>query len=509
MKSIQLLLTLLVALNSFGQSDVELLTKAYDEGNPNTSLEFISEINNPNSFVDTLKSKYLLTIGVAYGKLGIPDTSLIYIDSAIQVSSNAGHNYGLVKANNTKGVLLRIQGQHEASLQAFQQALEIANGRTSPQFKKAEAEITGNIGGIFYQMKDYESAKSYSLKGLEMAKQLNDTSEITYGFLRLAIVYQALGETEKSLEYNQKASQFLEILNDYTTLIYVEDNLGKIYKEKKDLNSAIYHHTKAFEFAQESGESANITHTIVELAYTYLDAGNTAMAKEMAEKALAMASRNRFPIPARSAHDILFRIAEMQRDPWVALNHKKEYISINDSLNTAEAQERLAEVEAKYESEKKQQQIELLTTQNELSAISLEKKSREQMMVIIGAAMLLIIGIAITYFIIYQARLKEKLLTEETDNLRLRITSLIEQTPDAPEIDFEELNSRLVTPLTDREFEVFQLAISQHSNSEIAEKVFLSVNTVKFHLKKVYEKLGVTNRKEALHFAFKQEKEIN
>ena len=66
------------------------------------------------------------------------------------------------------------------------------------------------------------------------------------------------------------------------------------------------------------------------------------------------------------------------------------------------------------------------------------------------------------------------------------------------ELSFEKINQGLFRPLTEREFEVLKYAVSDRTNVEIAEHVFISVNTVKYHLKKVYEKLGVSNRKEAL-----------
>ncbi|MEQ8532548.1 MAG: helix-turn-helix transcriptional regulator, partial [Imperialibacter sp.] len=66
---------------------------------------------------------------------------------------------------------------------------------------------------------------------------------------------------------------------------------------------------------------------------------------------------------------------------------------------------------------------------------------------------------------------------------------------------------RLAQPLSEREFEILTHALSNLNNSEIAEKVFVSVNTVKYHLKNIYEKLGVTNRKEALQFALSTPKE--
>jgi LuxR family maltose regulon positive regulatory protein len=56
----------------------------------------------------------------------------------------------------------------------------------------------------------------------------------------------------------------------------------------------------------------------------------------------------------------------------------------------------------------------------------------------------------------------------------------------------------LAEPLTDREITVLQLLPTMLGNAEIADELFVSVNTVKAHLKGLYRKLGVTSRREAV-----------
>jgi LuxR family maltose regulon positive regulatory protein len=57
---------------------------------------------------------------------------------------------------------------------------------------------------------------------------------------------------------------------------------------------------------------------------------------------------------------------------------------------------------------------------------------------------------------------------------------------------------RIVEPLTNRERSVLTLLPSMMNNAEIAAELFLSVNTVKVHLKSLYRKLGVNNRRQAV-----------
>jgi DNA-binding NarL/FixJ family response regulator len=56
-------------------------------------------------------------------------------------------------------------------------------------------------------------------------------------------------------------------------------------------------------------------------------------------------------------------------------------------------------------------------------------------------------------------------------------------------------------PLTDRELEILQVVAAGLSNGEVASRLWVTEQTVKFHLRNIYRKLDVANRTEASHFA--------
>jgi two-component system nitrate/nitrite response regulator NarL len=60
------------------------------------------------------------------------------------------------------------------------------------------------------------------------------------------------------------------------------------------------------------------------------------------------------------------------------------------------------------------------------------------------------------------------------------------------------------TPLTERELLVLRLVASGASNSEIADNLSISVNTVKSHLKNILEKLHLDNRTQAATYAYER-----
>jgi DNA-binding NarL/FixJ family response regulator len=61
-------------------------------------------------------------------------------------------------------------------------------------------------------------------------------------------------------------------------------------------------------------------------------------------------------------------------------------------------------------------------------------------------------------------------------------------------LSIEKINRHLLSPLSEREFEIIQLIYEGITNNQVAEKIFVSVNTVKTHLKNIYLKLDANTR---------------
>jgi DNA-binding NarL/FixJ family response regulator len=73
---------------------------------------------------------------------------------------------------------------------------------------------------------------------------------------------------------------------------------------------------------------------------------------------------------------------------------------------------------------------------------------------------------------------------------------------DAPAAAWGRPVDSALTSLTRREMEVLRLVAAGTPNSRIAAQLWITEQTVKFHLSSVYRKLGVSNRTEASHHAY-------
>ena len=89
----------------------------------------------------------------------------------------------------------------------------------------------------------------------------------------------------------------------------------------------------------------------------------------------------------------------------------------------------------------------------------------------------------------YETRLLEALLPAEE-----RAPPAFPKEPSSKSVD----HPILIDPLTERELEVLGLIAEGHSNQEIAEKMFVTVGTVKAHVSHIYRKFDVRSRTQAI-----------
>lgn len=484
----------------------EAIKNAFNAQNPNESLSMLNGVKSlANKSVDSLRAQYYLGLGTAHGQLGNSDSSFYYLDQSEQIARQNNFEFELLKTYNVKGLVKMGMSEYEESLQYFLSALEIGEKLTDNKSRIAVQQILGNAGGIFYQLKDLDQALDYTMRSLQIARELSEKAGIAYNLLRVAIIYKDLDSLSQSTDYLIQSSSLLQELQDTVTLMYSENTIGGIYDNRGLYDSAQIHYAYAVKLAEATSNPEEIAYAKLSLADIHYKKNELSTAERIANEIVVLVNElNSFPNSAKGAYNILYKIAASRNQYKKALDYRNDYYAVADSISGIELKKEIEDLQTKYETAQKEAEIEKLTLENQLKDANLASARNAQFGIGIGGV--LIIAIIIVYYSARQKRLKAEHEAQElqVEALKTRFMELHASPAQlAVKLEHHELNEKLNTPLSDREFAAFKLSLEGKTNNDIAEELFISMSTVKFHLRNAYSKLGVLNRKEAFQYILK------
>ncbi|WP_424962396.1 tetratricopeptide repeat protein [Ekhidna sp.] len=417
-----------------------------------------------------------------------PDSALVLTESLINKCKVAQQDSLLGQAYIALSTSYSYLADYNNSTSNAFKAIGVAE-----QFKDTITLIDGfnNLGIDFMLQEDYSKSIEYFSEVNELSIQYGDSLRWGHALNNLGLTYGYMGEIEEELDfYDQAAVIFLAIgeKEGYANTLL---NSGTVYTVLEQFAKATSLYEEALLVFEQIEMTSGIQNTLLSMAENLLAEGRNSEAEAKAQEALEIAKNNQFSQDQLYSLDLLSQIAEERKDFHAALSYHRSARDLSEELFTEEKSRQIVELETKYQTEKKEQEL-------VLASLQLEQQQFEKYVLIGTLVFLLITGGLILFSVNQKSKLQRKLLGEEIENLRLKINSLLGDS-NAIKLSLEELNEKLHQPLSEREFEILNLTVSDKTNQEIAEEVFVSVNTVKFHLKNVYEKLGVNNRKEALH----------
>jgi DNA-binding CsgD family transcriptional regulator len=465
------LFTVLVVTTLDGQSGLDSLGIVFQRGD--------HDLKTSRSLLNRIAKEYAETD---------PDTAIIIASRSLKMTADkndslSGQTYIAYSTANS------YLAQYDSSTYYAFKALAIGE-----QFgdKVTMIDALNNLGIDYLFQEGYEQSLSYFERVKSLSKEIGDTLRWGHALNNIGLIHGYENRLDEELDHYDEAAELFLAIGEREGYANTLLNAGTTYTALEQFAEADRLYSEALEIFEQIGFTSGIQHTLQSAAESKLAQGKYREAKEMVNKALAIIQEYDYAQDEVYSYDLLTQIAEANGEYREALAYQRLMSEKKEEIFDLERINQIDELQTRYETEKKEQELAL----NRLKLI----QNRNEKLVLIAVIVLISIGGAYVYFSMRKrAILERQLLTEEVDNLRLKINSLL-GTGEGVKITIDEMNTKLVQPLSEREFDILELTISDKSNNEIAEALFVSVNTVKFHLKNIYEKLGVSNRKEAISF---------
>ncbi|MDY0389241.1 MAG: tetratricopeptide repeat-containing sensor histidine kinase, partial [Methanolobus sp.] len=162
---------------------------------------------------------------------------------------------------------------------------------------------------------------------------------------------------------------------------------------------------KSLKIQEELGNENKLAYTLINIGILYYSIGEYEKAIEYEERGLLIAEKNEnYPhlrFGYKSLADAYAEIGDYQK----AFTTHIKFASINDTIFNQDMAQAISEMQTKYETEKIEQQVKLLQTENELADIRI-KRGRT---VILTFLIIIVLGLLIAVILIRQNRFKARL----------------------------------------------------------------------------------------------------
>jgi len=352
-------------------------------------------------------------IGIVLKNQGKIDEALIYYQSALEyarmgtdTSWMASCLVNLGNAYKEKGYLIISQQYYVEALKTLE---PLGHGRRI-------AACYQNIGEVYSLQKDYERAGQFYSRALELASANGDKMREASCCMNLGFVHAESGEFQDARHYYDKAlhyfgeSGYSHEMDDCYILI------GDSWLGEGKPDQAIEFLDKAEKVSRQEGDQRKLAEIYCKMGEALLMQGKCQDAKQFCIQCVDLAKETAYLEVERKAYKTLSEIHEQAGELSTSFYYFKEYSYLKDSIFNEHKYSALAELEVKYESDKKEQQLALYAEQAEVQRLRILQRNR-MLLAIAGAAILLLL---IAYLLFQQSRVRSRQKALELEQKLLR-----------------------------------------------------------------------------------------
>nr|WP_299074014.1 response regulator [uncultured Allomuricauda sp.] len=268
---------------------------------------------------------------------------------------------------------------------------------------KSLAAAYSNIGLIYSELKNPQAVK-YMKKSIDVYQKLGHQEGVHYGEAALGIHYELQGNCKTSIQHLLKAKDFYEEYEDANMLAEIYMRLGSCYLEE-DIE-------KAEEYLLKSNVLSEDAQRITFLATNNTALGDLYSARKEYRKAIShynktieigsgLENNKSEGLNVLAAYKGLIATYTKMKDYEAAVITYEKKAVLEDSIRRFQNHLVVEELEKKYQTEKKEQEIKLLTSQAEL-----EKQKTKNEKGLFTAGILILTLAVITLYVLFRNKQK-------------------------------------------------------------------------------------------------------
>jgi signal transduction histidine kinase len=365
--------------------------------NISNEVLIISKRNND----DELRLKAELNTVYYFINRSNPDSGLAITQKNInELKRKAGNDSLLAQYESAGGFTLMKMNRQKEALEHFYTSLKIAE---IIKDYKAKARALHQIGWAYMELNQSSKAIGYFLKSLKEFDDNKSSYIFPSTLTNLASCYGDMGKFDSTIYYGKKGIALANKQNNYS----IEANgwfiLGTAFTELKNYDEALRCFLKGKPIREKTGDYFFIVSDLAVLSELYALMGKTDEGLKISNEALSIAKEKQLQAKFPMIYKSMALNYEMAGDFSSASAIYKKMNDLKDSIYTNASTQAMAEMEAKYETEKKERII-------QEQQFNLKKKNY----FLIGISTVLLLSILLAYFIYSRNAIRQQAAISKT-----------------------------------------------------------------------------------------------
>ena len=336
-----------------------------------------------------------------------PQQSLDYAKKALALSSRLGFENGIGEAKNNLAVYQLLMGNADQALALALEAVKIGEDK---HLTTLLANSYAILGTIYHNQLDYTKALSYLAKAQKLNLKINNAIIASKIFNSLGGIARDKKKYDSALFYYQKALAVMKEEREEYRVPEVLNNMGIIYirQNRRDLAMEYYH--KAIERAKESDNRRAQALALSNIGGIFLAEKKYPEAERILLEALSLSKKIG---DMKSLSGDYMWLGQLKNETGKfdeAHVYLGKFYELKDSLQSIEKEKKIAELEIRYETEKKE---------NAILALEQDKKIQQLWLniLLVVLALIAVLSVSIYYLQVNRERKKRHILNLEIDLL--------------------------------------------------------------------------------------------
>jgi two-component system, sensor histidine kinase ChiS len=341
-----------------------------------------------------------------------PDSSIQLAKRALRLARYHKNEKEQMLALKQLGESYQYLSNFQQSVKYYLQAIKIAENTKNETML---GTFYNGLGVDFYYMEDYPKALHYMYAAADIKLKLGDEKAYTIVMTNLGGVLHTLGKHDSAMRVFRNVEQVLIKNKTWFMLSSLYNSMGSVQQVGfKNLDSAAFYFMKSLKLAADNKLTFHEATAYHNLGGVYNDQKNYSKALPHLQKALQLSRSIRRNSLILGIYRTLTEVYEGAGDTKNALKYRTMQLNLRDSIFKEEKELSIAQMETRYQTAKKDEQIQRQKARIQSEIAKSEKDNNRFNTILFIVVLLLLIAVAISFYFWQRKNAEEKLEKEKS-----------------------------------------------------------------------------------------------